>query len=321
MFFALAPNAIVTFAALFPMTGALASTAISLAVFLLGEALRARLTARSWLTRPLARALRLEAYYRMHPPRPFLYYVFYPLLFPYWLLHREARQEFILFKGFTLGSLVVLLAGAARQYVTVWAPDLSLSDYLPVLGMTFAVECLLVLALLMPMATTVVGFHSTMRRGRLVALLVVGILSTTLAIARLARRRAPLVSYETRERVDLRTNAYPRRAHEAQRAGVSAALAHLAKAKGAVTGGGRVEGEPLDAARAALEAFYKPDEASAFELWASSKRDPELVLLYFPVRRSRPPIWLAQRRDGAEITDPRQLPPGALAAMRLAIKE
>jgi hypothetical protein len=320
VFFTLAPNAIVMFAALFPMTGALLSIGMILTVFLFAEAIRARLTARSWVPRPLARALKLEAYYRAHPPRPFLYYVFYPLLFPYWLWSREARQEFILFKGFTLGGIAILLATATHQYFSAWWPDLSLSDYLPVLGMTFGVECLLVLALLMPMATTVVGFHSTMRRGRLVALLAIGLLSTGLAIARLARRRESLVSYATRERVELRTSAYQGRAREAQRAGIIAAFASLAKARGAVGQGGRVEGEPLDAAREALESFYKPDESNAFGLWASARRDPDIVMLYFPERRSRSPIWLARRRDGVEITDAKQLPPEALAAMRIAIK-
>src|SRR5262249_21149323 len=146
----------------------------------------------AWL---LSRELALEAYYRARRPRPFLYYVFYPLLFPYWLINREARTEFVLFKGFTVGSFVVLIGSVTADYFVHWRPELRLRDYMPVLALTIGVEWLLVLALLMPIATTVVGFHATMRRGRLVALLLIGLFSTALATARLLRRRDPIVSF------------------------------------------------------------------------------------------------------------------------------
>jgi hypothetical protein len=78
--------------------------------------------------------------------------VLYPVLFPYWLVDREARREFVLFKGFTLGSFGVLLLSVVSQYFAYWPPDLRFRDYLPVLGMTLAVEWLLVLALLLARA-------------------------------------------------------------------------------------------------------------------------------------------------------------------------
>ena len=52
--------------------------------------------------------LRFEAFYREHPPRMFVYYAFYPLLFPYWLINRRAREEFGLYRGFTIFGVVLL---------------------------------------------------------------------------------------------------------------------------------------------------------------------------------------------------------------------
>src|SRR5262249_31904303 len=153
----------------------------------------------------------------------FLYYVAYPLLLPYWLLHKEARREFLLFKGYTIVSLLVLLGSVAVQFVLYWPPELGLWDFAPVVAITLGIEMLLVLGLLMPIATTVLGLHRALRRGRLMALLAVALLSSTLAIVRIARRRDPVVSYSTRERVRLRSKASPRRAREAQLAALKAA--------------------------------------------------------------------------------------------------
>lgn len=320
-FFAVAPFGIVGAAAFFPVIGALVSVGLALAVFLVGEAARERARGSRLVSALLARELALEAYYRARRPRPFLYYVLYPLLFPYWLVNREARREFVLWKRFTIGSFVVLLASASQQYLTSWSPDLSFRDYLPVLGVSVGVEWFLVLALLMPIATTVVGFHATMRRGRLIALLLVGLTSTGLAVARLARRRDPIVSYATRERVQLRTSKDRGSAREAQLAGLQAAWANWRALRGSIEGDGKVEGLPLDAARAALGRYYKPDEAFAFDLWASPRKSPRVLVLYFEARRRRDPIWVALSRDGGEITDADKLPKGAFAAMRHAAKE
>jgi hypothetical protein len=88
-FFSTAPLLLVRIAALFPMTGALAQIALTLIVFFAAEAVR-RVGERSRLARlVLSSQLEFEAYYLEHPPRPFLYYVLYPLLFPYWLAVRR----------------------------------------------------------------------------------------------------------------------------------------------------------------------------------------------------------------------------------------
>jgi len=56
----------------------------------------------------LKEAFAFESYYREQRPRPFAYYLVYPLLFPYWLVNREARQEFLMFRGYTLASFLIL---------------------------------------------------------------------------------------------------------------------------------------------------------------------------------------------------------------------
>ena len=173
LFFALAPFAIVRAAAFFPVTGTLVGAAAALLVAIGSEA-AATFAARSRLARLVfARGIALDAFYRERPPRPFLYYVFYPLLAPYWLLARDARREFLLFKGYTLGGVALLLATSAVEFYRSWQPELTARDYLPVFGVTLAVDAVLALSLVMPIATTVIGLHRSGRLTRLFVLLMV----------------------------------------------------------------------------------------------------------------------------------------------------
>ena len=316
VFFASAPFAIVLLAELFPVRGALVDVGLALSVFLLGEASR-RVASRFRPIRFVLReALAFESYYRERTPRPFAYYVAYPLLFPYWLYDREARREFWMFRGYTVGSFLVLLASLAWQFFSSWRPELGFSDFLPAVLLSLGVETLLVLSLLMPIATTVVWYHGSFRRRRLLAILLVGALSTSYALSRVLRHRDPIVSYLTRERVRLRTAAQRKAAHRVLQKAVEVAWRDLVKVRG-VEGDGKVEGKALEDARAALEGFYKHDEAFAFDLWASPRTRPRVLVLYAQSRRKRPPIWVALK-DGGEIRKPDQLPKGAFVAMRTA---
>lgn len=320
LFFSLAPVGIVLAAELFPVRGALLDVGLALTVFVAGEAGRS-LAARSRLVGLfLKEALAFEVYYRERPPRRFAYYLFYPLLFPYWLGQREARREFLMFRGYTLGGLAILLASLAWQYHRDFLPELGLKQFLPAVLVSLAVETLLVLALLMPIATTVVWYHASFRRGRLMLVLLAGLVSTAVVTVRLYSRRDPIVSYLTRRRVVWRTLAARKRAHAALLEGVSAAWRDLYRVRRTGAGvqeDGKVEGPPLDDARAALRRFYKPDEAVAFDLWASPKSRPRTIVLYSEARPGRRPIWVGMTY-GAEIRRRVQLPPGALEAMRAA---
>jgi hypothetical protein len=319
-FFALAPVAIVLAAELFPVRGALIDVGLALGVFFTGEAAR-KLSARS---RPasflLKEALAFESYYRERPPRPFAYYLFYPLLFPYWLTNREARREFLMFRGYTLGSLLILLVSLGWQYHRDFLPELGLRYFLPAVVVALVVETLLVLAFLMPIATTVVWYHASFRRGRLLMVLLAGLVATTAVGIRLSSARDPIVSYLTRKRVVWRTRAARQAAHSALLRGVMIAYTDIWRSRAASAGvdaDGKVQGAPLDDARAALQKFYKPDEAFAFDLWASPRVRPRTLVLYAEARPGRPPIWVALK-DGAEIRRLKELPAGALQAMREA---
>ena len=317
VFFASAPFAIVLAAELFPVRGALIDVGLALFVFLLGEAPRRGAMRYRPVKFLLREALAFENYYREQKPRRFVYYVAYPLLFPYWLYNREARREFWMFRGYTLASFLILLGSLGWQFFSSWRPQLGFRDFLPAVLLSLGVETLLVLSLLMPIATTVVWYHGSFRRRRLLLILLVGALSTSYALSRVLSHRDPIVSYLTRERVRLRTAAARRSAHRALENAVEVAWRDLVKEKNKVQGDGKVEGKALDDARAALESFYKHDEAFAFDLWASPRSRPRVLVLYAQSRRKRSPIWVALK-DGGEVRKPDLLPKGAFLAMRAA---
>ena len=317
-FFAAAPFALVFIAELFPVTGAIVQLAVALVVFFTAEAVR-KLTER-WRVAGLVLddKLAFETYYREHPPRPFLYYVLYPLLFPYWLVVPEARREFWLYKGYTLGSFGLLLVSLVVQYFFAFPPELGLREFVPLALGSFAVETIVVLMFLMPIVTTVVHFHQTKKPRALAAVLAAGMLSVTVAAYLVERRRDPIVSYATRQRVRLRTEAHPSKSRTALLDALHATWTALPRAKTDIDTDGKVEGVPLEAARTALADFYKNDEAHAFDVWYTRKGKTGIVVVYFEARRGHPPIWLAQDRSGAVTHDATKLPRGAFRAMQRA---
>ena len=318
-FFAVAPPVIVLLTALFPMGGAIVNVGLGIVFFLFAEALRERAHQKGLLASFVRSQLRFDEYYRTHPPKPFLFYVFYPLLFPYWLIVSHARREFWLFKGYTIVSLVILLVTTGVQYVRYWPPELGLAAFAPVLGITLALEALVVLSLLMPISTTVIKYHLGGQRALLYVLLFVATASTGYEIAKLSSKRDPIVSVATRMRVQQRTDVAKDRAKKAQRAALATALPLvLAGRSRIVEGDGKVEGEPLDRAHEALHAFYKEDEAFAFDLWAAPRKSPQVLVLYVESYRGKPAVWLAVDAKGHEIRDPKKLPRGALDQMKQA---
>ncbi len=297
-------------------------------VFFAGEAARS-LADRSVIARKLLRSqLAFEAYYREHPPRPFLYYVFFPLLFPYWLANAEARREFMLFKGYTLLSFALLVVSLVVQYVRAFPPELGVREFVPLAAGTLAVETVVILAFLMPMVTSVVHLHRERAPRRLALLLLVACVSVGVAGYRVTRKRDPLVSYATRERARLRTARSPKVAREAQARALRAAWAVLPHAREDVDTDGKVEGAPLEAGRAALEPFYKADETAAWDLWYKQTRPSrgagkgakgeQVLVVYFAAGWRRQAMWLSLDAQGAVSNDPNRLPKGAFDAMRKA---
>jgi hypothetical protein len=319
-FFAIAPFMLVFLALLFPVTGAVAQIGLALLVFVAGEAMR-RLALRWPVLRALLSSqLEFEAFYRDHPPKPFAYYVFYPLLFPYWLSVADARREFLLYKGYTLVSFALLLVSLLAQYLRAFPPELGWRDFAPLAAGTFLAESAVVLMFLMPIVTSVVHFHKLHAPRRLGALLLAAALSVGFAAARLERRRDPIVSFATRIRVRLRSDASPAAALSAQTRALQAAWRALPTQADDVDRDGKVEAFPLQLARDQLTGFYKYDEAHAFDLWYAHQAERSTLVLYFEAHRGREPIWLALDQTGATTTDPKRLPAGAFKAMRHAAR-
>ncbi len=317
VFFAIAPWFVVLGSLLFSMAGVLASLAATLVVFFAGRAAH-RLADKSRIVAfVLSRELAFEAYYREHPPKPLLYYVFYPFLFPYWLVVREARREFWLFKGYTLFTLLVLVGSVLFDYAREYPPELDAFDCARISVLRLAFETALVMVILMPMVTSLVKVHLEGARGRLAALAVVAALGTAVSIGVLARRRDPVASYATRRRLRLRTERDPAGARAAMLAALAAADSALARG-GELDRDGKVVGPAWDAAKRALTVFYKPDEADAFDVWRG--RRPRTLVVYHEARGGNDPVWLAWNADKREVYDVGSLPSGALDAMKHASK-
>jgi hypothetical protein len=322
VFFACVPFGVVLLALLVPMTGAVINMALALVVFFSSEALIGMAERKPWIGRVLRRQLAFEAYYRERPPRPFLYYVFYPLLLPYWLINRDARQEFFIFKGYTiLMALIVSCAGVYR-YFFVYQPELGLKTFAAAFGVGLVIETVAVMMLIMPITTSVVALHQKKQHWRLLVLLAVGLASTTSAIVIMAKRHRTFPSLETRQRVVARSAADRTRSKLAMRRALETAW------KVRRTGprdqweretDGTITGLPLDNAREILTQFYRPDEAGAFELWTTGKSERPAIMLIFAEGRTRgTPVWLGMQWNGTLIEKLPEVPKPGRRAMRSA---
>src|SRR5512135_1275858 len=85
VFFAVVPFLVLLLAALFPVGMTIANLGVCVLAVVFADVLRRG--ARRWpaLEHVIGGAMQFEQYYRLHPPKPFVYYIFFPLLFPYWL--------------------------------------------------------------------------------------------------------------------------------------------------------------------------------------------------------------------------------------------
>src|SRR5262249_6604320 len=159
--------------------------------------------------------------------------------FPYWLWVREARREFLIYKGYSVATFLWLVGSLVFQYYRAFPPELGLKAFVPLALGSFVVESAVVLMFLMPIVTSVVHFHTNKAPHRLAALLVVGFLSMGAALVRIEARRDPVVSYATRTRVRLRTAARPTQANDTLTKGLRAAWAALPSNKGDVDTDGK----------------------------------------------------------------------------------
>jgi hypothetical protein len=314
-FFAIVPFLATWVSALFPMTAVLVNVALTLAIFAAAEAIRERAERSPLLARAVRRHLDFEAYYREHPPRAFLFYVFYPILLPYVIFRSELRRELWLYRGFTGGGLGILVAAAAIDFWRSWLPNLGFKDFIITWVLLFAIQTLCIFLFLLPIATTVVKLHAERRFKAIWILFAAAALSVTVAVVAIEQRRGHLVSWATTQRVRLRTKAAPSAARNAQLQALRVVWANAPELKESIDKDGWVEGDALDRAEEQLAAFYKPDEAYAFSLHALPAGAPEVLLLQCDLGKG-PPVWRALKRSGAEITSIVDLPRGVLGLAR-----
>jgi hypothetical protein len=321
-FFAFVPFGVVLLALLVPMTAALINMILALTAFFSGEILHGAAERRPWLKRVLRRQLAFEAYYRENPPRPFLYYVFYPFLMPYWLVSYQARREFLMFKGYTIVTGVIISCVGVYRYFFVYQPELGFKAFLVAFLIGFVIETLAVMMLIMPMTTSVVALHRKRQHWRLVALLAVGIASTGAAFVVLAKRHRTFPSLETRQRIVERSAVDRAKSKKAMRRALESAWTVRRSAprdQWERETDGTVLGAPLDEAREILGEFYRSDEAGAFELWTTGKKErPKMMIIFAEGRKKGVPVWLGMRDGGALVETLPDVPKAARRAMRSA---
>ncbi|HUS64517.1 MAG TPA: hypothetical protein VMZ28_08240 [Kofleriaceae bacterium] len=304
VYFLLAPLLILSMTRVMPVWGTLVNLVLILVVFFAAEWLRPR-AQRSRLVRALVgRQLQLEEYYRGRPPRPFLYYVLYPLLFPYWLFNREARREFKLFRGYTIGGFVIIAVLGGIDYARNWAPEIRFKHFFGSTVAVLVLDLFLVLAVVMPVATSVIAFGLARQRAKLAVLGVTAALSIAIGVVSLIAL-PPEPNMVLRARIHFRTQADPAKS----RAALQGALEGIPPALKA----GKKGKELLASVRESMTGYYRADEVKGFHLWAKPGWG---VMLFCPGRDSRrPPIWLAADRTGF-VTDVAKLPPEALRPLR-----
>lgn len=304
-FFLAVPRAIAILAGIFPIYGIVINVGVALVVFYVAHRVRAI----PILSRVLGRALRFEAYYREHAPKPFLYYVFFPFLFPYWLSVRSARQEVNVYRPFSGVPAVVLVGLNAWQYFARYRPEIPFKLFALAAGIKLLVELVVVMCFLMPVATSVITYEQQKKPWHLRALFGAFVVSLALTIGwhfAYPRLVAPL---EVQQRALWRTEYAGRRAHDALLAASKLALDDVVE-------DGRIpeelvdewiEGEVLEETQERLEAFYRPDEASGFKLtvirYGGKLQYRALLLFQARSGPSLPRVWIAINRFGRQLAD------------------
>src|SRR5262245_5086661 len=104
-----------------PSGGVVGGTAVGTAVALIGRRRwHAHVDRLPLVGRVLGGFGRLGEYYAEHPPRPLLYYVLYPALFPYWLFVKHARAELVLYRRLSLITMLILAITGIVDYFRKW---------------------------------------------------------------------------------------------------------------------------------------------------------------------------------------------------------
>ena len=322
IYVAAAPIMLIPAAAVFPIGGVMIGAAIAMVVAVFGgEGWRERVARIPVIGKALGGMAALGEFYRAHPAKPLPYYIVYPALFPYWLINRTARREFLLYRKLNALAVVLIAGGAVIDYVRNWRPEIGVGYFIGASIGVFVLQLVATFAIAMPIVTTVLALHQRARRKTLIAL--VGLSIATASFGAFATHRMHAIGMVAQIRLNARTAVAHARfercvADTHDRSGCrrydgsAVALAHALDAANQslneVAGDGV---RALDRARETLATYYRADEASAFHLYGQHG----VVMLFVRFRR-QPPIWLA--RDAHRIIDdPARLPAEAREVLGL----
>jgi hypothetical protein len=285
----IAPAVMVALAKLVPITGIVISTGIATIIALTGSSQWIRTVATIKIVgKPLAKFARLGEYYRTHPPKPLLYYVAYPLLFPYWLFNKAARTEFLVYKRIGVVALLVTIGTSTYDYFHNWVP-LPGKYFANTMFATAVMQLLITFMFVMPIVTTLVTYQ---RQGHKKTAWILTACALILgAVMWVGMSKVPSVTFATQARLRARIKYEP----EVARAAMHAAL----------------DAGNIDGAHAALEAAFRRDEVRAFHIqpWKDG------VLLWAKTK-SHEVAWTAKLRTGFA-TSAAELPAPAREALDL----
>lgn len=320
IYFLVVPFILVVISQILPVSGVIINLLITLVIFLSAEVLERRSISGVPLLRLFGRGLRFRDYYARRPPRPFLYYVFYPLLAPYWLWNREARQELLLYRNYTLLGLFLVVFGSVLRYLRFWWPDIPVGEFIPVALASLFFELIVIVLFLMPIATTIVSYKLQGRSRELVGLLLAALVGGGLAVLGMSKWRSARLPAVVVDRAAARDRALPERAGEAKQAALTAAWAALAREPSWRAADGFVLGPPLEEARRALLSTFREEEAACFFLWSPPEASPPLLVIFLDEGK-RGQVWLGLDAAGRWLTQEAELPAGALEAMSEAARQ
>jgi hypothetical protein len=272
LYLILAPFFLSVMTGVFPMTGILIGCGLATGIALFGSKRWVALVGRLPIVgRILANMGRLGDYYEERAPRALVYYILYPLLAPYWLVNRDARREFLVYRRLNSVAVAIVLALATIDYLRVWRP-IPFHVFFGASVAMFVFQLLVLFALVMPIVTTIVICHRRGLEKSLYGALALVAVTGTLGVWALHQR--PHVSASANARVEARTKLNEQ-----------AAFATMMDAAEAVLRAPDQE-TALAAARATLRRYYRADEAAAFRVYRDATTIAVYALLPTTSRRS-----------------------------------
>lgn len=308
LYFLIAPFVVLSTGRVIPMTGVLINICLLVGGFIAVELLRDATGRHPLVARLLARQLRYAEYYRVYPPRSFIYYMFYLPLLPYVLVNRRARGEFGLYRGYTILGIVLVVVFGIVDYFVLWWPEIRVGPFLSAMIATLVLQVAVMVALLIPLAVTIVGFQLANRRRAVWVMLGAAGLSVLLHLLGKSVEVGEMIPVEVAARVRLRGEAAPERAQEAQDAALRGIWDELRAGTADVDGDGWIVGDTLGRAQATLMRFYRADEAAVFAAQTWPVGQPGFVMLQC-YQHDHPPNWRAMAGDSQVLTDASRVPP------------